>query len=86
LPLQLIRQFLRPPLWGRQGAVLPPTPLHSGPLALLEAARLSADDALTRLNSSFEGLLDRESKERLEIYGLNTVVHEVRKSPLRRLI
>ena len=53
---------------------------------LLDIARLSAEGALTRLESSLEGLLDREAEERLEQYGENAVAHEQHKSAPRQLL
>ncbi len=52
---------------------------------LAEIAQLTPEAALARLESSDEGLLERESLERLERYGPNEVAHEAKKHPLRRL-
>jgi Mg2+-importing ATPase len=49
-------------------------------LELTQVAALSAEAALARLDTSDEGLLDREAAERLETYGANEVVHEERKN------
>ena len=52
---------------------------------LLEVALLTPDAALVKLDSSSEGLLDREAEERLEQYGANTVTHEHVKSVSERI-
>src|SRR5512137_1722437 len=52
---------------------------------LVEVAQLTPEAALARLESTDEGLIERESSERLERYGPNEVAHERRKHPLRRL-
>jgi Mg2+-importing ATPase len=51
-----------------------------------EIAALTAEDALARLQSSSEGLLEREAQERLETHGENVVAHEAKKHPLVRLL
>ena len=53
---------------------------------LLAVGQLTPEAALAKLDSSFDGLLDREAGERLEQYGLNAIAHEVQKSPARRLL
>ncbi|OIQ96212.1 magnesium-transporting ATPase, P-type 1 [mine drainage metagenome] len=53
---------------------------------LLDIARLPAEEALSRLDASLEGLLDREAEERLEQYGPNAVAHEQKKSAPRQLL
>ena len=53
---------------------------------LADIAQLTPEAALARLESSGEGLLERESVERLERYGPNEVAHERKKHPLRRLL
>ncbi len=53
---------------------------------LLEASGLDAEFALHRLDSSSEGLLDREAEDRLLAYGPNAIVQEKHKSPLRQLL
>lgn len=53
---------------------------------LVEAARLEPQELLQRLESSAEGLLDREAEERLGTYGLNRAAHEAHKSLLRQLL
>jgi len=53
---------------------------------LNEIAQLGTEAALARMESSDEGLLERESLERLERYGPNEVAHEEKKHPLRRLL
>jgi Mg2+-importing ATPase len=60
-------------------------PVKAPPNALLEFAHLDNEAVLARLETSLDGLLARESEERLERYGENSVAHEERKSPLRRL-
>jgi Mg2+-importing ATPase len=56
------------------------------PVVLLEVATSDAEVALRRLESSNQGLLDREAEERLLVYGPNAIVHEKQKSPLRQLL
>jgi Mg2+-importing ATPase len=51
---------------------------------LLELAKLTPDESLERLGTSWDGLLDREADERLEEFGRNEVSHETKKHPLRR--
>ena len=53
---------------------------------LLEYAQLETDVVLARLETSLDGLLAREAAERLQRYGENSVAHEEKKSPLRRLL
>ncbi len=53
---------------------------------LLDIARLPVEQALARLDSSLEGLLDREAEERLEQYGPNAVAHVQKKSAPRQLL
>ena len=53
---------------------------------LLEVGRMTPKAALARLDSSIDGLLDREADARLERFGPNEVAHEKPKSPLRRLL
>ncbi len=53
---------------------------------LLELAHLPPAEALARLDSSDEGLLDREAEERLDQYGPNTVSHEHHKSAGARIL
>ena len=53
---------------------------------LIDIARLSADAALEKLDSSTDGLLDREAEERLDRYGANTVHHKAVKSIPRQLL
>ncbi|HVB48915.1 MAG TPA: magnesium-translocating P-type ATPase [Burkholderiales bacterium] len=61
--------------------------LPARPSALLaEVAVLSGEAALARLETSSEGLLEREAEERLAVYGENVVAHEVKKQPLLRLL
>jgi len=67
----------------RPGEVRAPVARPSGRLA--EVAALSPEAALASLDTSLEGLLEREAEERLATYGENTVAHEVKKSPVRRL-
>jgi Mg2+-importing ATPase len=52
---------------------------------LLEIGRLSPEAALARLDSSIDGLLDRDADERLARFGPNEVAHERPKSAARRL-
>ncbi|MDE2004889.1 MAG: magnesium-translocating P-type ATPase, partial [Betaproteobacteria bacterium] len=52
---------------------------------LLEVGRLTPEAALARLESSADGLLDRDADARLQRYGRNEVAHERHKSPARRL-
>jgi len=53
---------------------------------LLEIGRLTPDAALTRLDSSADGLLERDALQRLARYGPNEIAHEREKSPARRLL
>ncbi|HTN49137.1 MAG TPA: magnesium-translocating P-type ATPase [Burkholderiaceae bacterium] len=53
---------------------------------LVEIGQLTPEAALARLESTDEGLIERESAERLERYGPNEVAHERKKHPLRRLL
>ena len=61
----------------------PPGPVETG--LLLEVSRCEPELALRRLDSSLEGLLDREAEDRLGVYGTNTVAQEARVSPLRQI-
>ncbi|HUL55967.1 MAG TPA: HAD-IC family P-type ATPase, partial [Usitatibacter sp.] len=61
--------------------------LHEGSeKELLELARLGPEDCLARLGTSFDGLLDRDADERLELYGANAVSQEKRRHPLRHFL
>ncbi|MHB8354395.1 MAG: magnesium-translocating P-type ATPase [Burkholderiales bacterium] len=53
---------------------------------LLEVSGSDTEIALRRLDSSTEGLLDREVEDRLLVYGLNAIVHEQHRSPVRQLL
>ena len=53
---------------------------------LLEVSGSDAEIALRRMDSSSEGLLDRESEDRLLVYGPNAIVHEKHRSPVRQLL
>ncbi|MHB1676552.1 MAG: magnesium-translocating P-type ATPase [Sulfuriferula sp.] len=53
---------------------------------LIDMARLPVASVLEKLNSSTDGLLDREAEERLDRYGLNTVSHEAIKSIPQQLL
>ena len=53
---------------------------------LVALAALTPEAALARLETSPEGLLEREALERLAVYGENTVAQERSKSPVRRLL
>jgi P-type Mg2+ transporter len=80
LGFDAFRLFLGPD--GRapaQPAVKPPSN------SLVEYSMLDNEAVLARLESSLDGLLGRESEERLERYGENSVAHEEKKGPLRRL-
>ena len=68
----------------RRGEARPAAVQPAGRLA--EVAVLSPEAALARLDTSFDGLLEREAEERLATYGENAVAHEVKKSPVRRLL
>jgi len=54
--------------------------------ALGEIARLSADEALARMNSRAEGLYENEAAERQERYGKNIVAREERRSAAGHLL
>ena len=58
------------------------TPKESSEKELLEIGKLTPDEALAHLDSSYEGLLDRDADERLGIFGLNAVAQETHKHPL----
>ena len=62
----------------------PPGQSDSG--LLLEVARCEPELALRRMDSSVEGLLDREAEDRLGVYGTNTVAQEAQVGPLRQLL
>lgn len=53
---------------------------------LLEVSGSEPEIALRRLDSSSEGLLDREAQERLDVYGHNAIEHERRLNPFQRLL
>ena len=53
---------------------------------LNEIARLNPEDALQRVKSRAEGLLDSEAEERLELYGKNIVAREERRSALKHIL
>jgi Mg2+-importing ATPase len=74
-----VRQLFRPEVG--QGVAAP----QRAARALVEFAALTPEAALARLETSSEGLLERESAERLERYGPNEVAHEEKKSPLWQL-
>ncbi|QKE39255.1 magnesium-translocating P-type ATPase [Ferrovum myxofaciens] len=61
-------------------------PGQSDSTLLLEVAHCESELALRRLDSSVEGLLDREAEDRLGVYGANTVAQEARVGPLRQLL
>lgn len=64
-------------------------PIKSPPAVssrLLELALKTPEETLQKLNSSHDGLLDREAEERLDQYGANTVSHEHAKSAAERII
>ncbi|OZB32280.1 MAG: magnesium-translocating P-type ATPase [Ferrovum sp. 34-44-207] len=65
-----------------------PTPSsnHRVQSLLSEVASSDGDIALRRLNSSMEGLLDREVEERLAQYGPNAIIHEKHQGPLKQLL
>ena len=63
-----------------------PAPQAREDARLSEVARLDRDGVLEFLESSDEGLLDREAEERLDKFGPNRVATEKRKSPLRQLL
>jgi Mg2+-importing ATPase len=53
---------------------------------LLEVARMDKDAVLAHLDTSEDGLSEREAEERLARYGANAIALETPKSPLRRLL
>ncbi|MDE2354185.1 MAG: magnesium-translocating P-type ATPase, partial [Betaproteobacteria bacterium] len=53
---------------------------------LLEVAGSDPEIALRRMDSSAEGLLDREAEDRLLAYGANAIVQEKHKSPFKQLL
>jgi len=78
-----------PGLSGHLTALLP---IKNAPSAasvssrLLELAHLPPEHALARLDTSEQGLLDREAEERLEQFGANTVSHEKDKSAFAKIL
>jgi Mg2+-importing ATPase len=72
-------------VFGLRTVEAPPPAAQKSFAHLVQIAQLTPEAALARLQSSDEGLLERESAERLERYGPNEVAHERRKHPLRRL-
>jgi len=60
--------------------------VHATSARLLELALITPDQTLAQLDTTPEGLLDREAEERLDQYGLNTVSHERVKSIPERLL
>ena len=62
------------------------TPAHDAGIALLTIAIQAPEAALQQLQSSADGLANREADERLEQYGLNTIAHEVRHGAMRRFL
>ncbi len=65
------------PKWLRPNNIKGAPEIHVSP-ALLESARLSAVEALARLNSSSQGLSQEEAERRLEEHGPNMVAREKR--------
>ncbi|MFZ3323231.1 MAG: magnesium-translocating P-type ATPase [Usitatibacter sp.] len=61
-------------------------PKESSEKELLEIGRLTPDETLAHLDSSYDGLLDRDADERLEIFGLNAVAQETHKHPFRAFL
>lgn len=53
---------------------------------LLDVAGSDPEIALRRLDTSADGLLDRDAEDRLLIYGPNTISHEKQKGPFKRLV
>lgn len=53
---------------------------------ILRIACLDSDQVLSQLDSSCEGLLEREAEARLEKYGQNEVAHEQARSAPRQLL
>ncbi|MBU6467922.1 MAG: magnesium-translocating P-type ATPase [Betaproteobacteria bacterium] len=53
---------------------------------LLDVASSDVDIALRRLDTSMEGLLDREVEERLQQFGPNAIVHEKHQGPIKQLL
>ncbi len=75
------RTLVAPP----RGYSSPGAPSAKETTLLAEVARCESALALRRLDSSQEGLLDREAEERLERMGPNTVAQEAHVGPLRQL-
>ena len=75
----LIRPFTGSPGRGRQHPLTPQA-------GILEIAYLPSDQVVARLDSSLDGLLDRDADERLEKYGENAVAHEQARSAPRQLL
>ena len=53
---------------------------------LLDVAGSDTEIALRRLETTADGLLDRDAEDRLLIYGPNTISHEKQKGPFKRLV
>src|SRR5579862_1888605 len=62
------------------------SPSGSSEKELLEIGKHTPDEALAYLDSSYDGLLDRDADERLETFGLNAVAQETHKHPLKSLV
>ncbi len=63
-----------------------PSPKQSSEKELLEIGKLTPDEALAHLDSSYDGLLDRDADERLELFGLNAVSQETHKHPFKAFL
>ena len=61
-------------------------PKESSEKELLEIGKLTPDETLAHLDSSYDGLLDRDADERLEIFGLNAVAQETHKHPFKAFL
>jgi P-type Mg2+ transporter len=70
---------------GPDGRAPAPSAVKPPSNSLVEYSMLDNEAVLARLETSLDGLLGREAEERLERYGENSVAHEEKKSPVRRL-
>ena len=80
------RLAVRPSQVSATAAAAPVEPEAASQRELLAIARLTPDEAMARLGTSLDGLLDREADARFEQFGPNEVAHEAKKNPLRRFV
>ena len=73
-------------LFGPQAAGLPAAATKPAAAELLKVAQMEPDAVFAYLDTSPDGLLEREAAARLARYGANAVALEIPKGPLRRLL